>query len=105
MSDSFVIRWSVVHQAPLTMGFPKQEFWSGLPFPARGDLPHLGTAPMSPALASGFFTTEPLVRPLLSSGFDKYVKDSITHEWWLGRISGRKGCEIKGSHFKVDRKQ
>ena len=51
MSDSLVTRWTVVHQAPLTMGFPKQEFWSGLPFLAQRDLPHLGIAPMSPALA------------------------------------------------------
>ena len=46
-------------QAPLSMGFPRQEYWSGLPFLSPGDLPHPGIEPRSPALAGGFFTTEP----------------------------------------------
>ena len=41
------------------MGFPGQDSWNELPFPAPGDLPDPGTAPASPALAGGFFTTEP----------------------------------------------
>ena len=40
-------------------GIPRQEYWSGLPFPSPGDLPNLGIEPMSPAVAGGFFTTEP----------------------------------------------
>ena len=43
-----------------SMGFPRQEYWSGLPFPPPEDLPNPGIKPMSPALAGGFFTTEPL---------------------------------------------
>ena len=39
MSNSFVTPWTVAHQAPMSMGFPKQECWSGLPFPSPGDLP------------------------------------------------------------------
>ena len=46
------------HQAPLSMGFPRQEYWSGLRFSAAGSLPDPGFEPMSPALAGGFFTTE-----------------------------------------------
>ena len=42
------------------MGFPRQEYWSGLPFPSPGDLPNLGIEPASPTLAGEFFTTEPL---------------------------------------------
>ena len=52
--------WTVAPQAPLLMGFSRQEFWSGLPFPSSGDLPDPGiepTALMSPVLAGGFFTT------------------------------------------------
>ena len=52
----------VAHQAPLSMGFSRQEYWSGLPFPSPGDLPDPGIkpeSPESPALAGGFFTTEP----------------------------------------------
>ena len=46
-------------QAPLPMEFPRQEYWSGLPFPSPGDLPDPGIKPTSPALAGKFFTTEP----------------------------------------------
>ena len=52
----------VAHQAPLSMEFSRQEYWSGLPFPTPGDLRNPGIEPMSlasPALAGGFFTTEP----------------------------------------------
>jgi len=45
--------WTVVCHAPLSMGFPRQEYWSGLPFPSPGDLPNPGFKPMSLALASG----------------------------------------------------
>ena len=57
MSDS-VTPWTVAHQAPLSMGFSRQEYWSGLPFPPPGDLPNPGIEPRppaSPALAHGFF--------------------------------------------------
>ena len=46
----FVTPWTVAHQAALSMGFPRQEYWSGLPFPSPGDLPDLGIEPRSPAL-------------------------------------------------------
>ena len=54
LSCSVVIPWSVVRQAPLSMGFFREEYWGGLPFPAPGDLPNPGIKPtslMSPALA------------------------------------------------------
>ena len=50
--------WTVAHQAPLSMGFPRQEYWNGLPFPSPGNLPELGIEPVSPTLAGRFFTTE-----------------------------------------------
>ena len=58
----FVTPRTVARQAPLSMGFPRKEYWSGLPFPPPGDLPNPGIkprSPASPALAGGFFTTEP----------------------------------------------
>ena len=58
MSDSGT-PWTIAYQAALSMGFPRQEYWSGLPFPSPGDLPNTGTELPSPALAGGFFTTEP----------------------------------------------
>ena len=54
-------------QAPLSMGFSRQEYWSGLPFLPPGDLPGPGIEPKSPALADGFFTTKPTGKPLPGS--------------------------------------
>ena len=59
--------WTAAHQTPLSMGFSRQEYWSGLPLPTPGDLPNPGIKPMtlaSPELAGGFFTTVPPVKPL-----------------------------------------
>ena len=50
---------TVAHQAPLSMGFSRQEYWSRLPFLPPGDRPDPGMEPRSPALAGGFLTTEP----------------------------------------------
>ena len=63
MSDSFATLWTVAHQAPQTLGLPRQEYWSGLPFSSPGDLSDLGIEPVCPALADGFFTTEPPGKP------------------------------------------
>ena len=60
MSNSATL-WTVAHQAPLSMGFSRQEFWSGLSCPPPGNLPDPGIEPESltyPALAGGFFTTQ-----------------------------------------------
>ena len=63
MSDSFMTPWTVAHQALLSMGFSRQEYWSGLPFPSAEDLPNPGIEPASPELAGGFFTTETPRKP------------------------------------------
>ena len=54
---------TAVHRAPLSMGFSRQEYWSGLPLPSPRDLPNPGIKLRSPALAGGFFTTEPPGKP------------------------------------------
>ena len=54
-------------QAPLSMGFSKQEYWSGLPFPSPGDLPDPGTEPGSPALQADSLPSEPPEKPFLVS--------------------------------------
>ena len=59
----FAAPLSVAHQTPVSMEFPRQGYWSGLPFPFPGDLPDPEIKPMSPALASRFFTTEPPGKP------------------------------------------
>ena len=59
MSDSFATPWTVICQAPLSMGFPRKEYWSGLSFPSPVDLPDSEIKLASPALTGRFFTTEP----------------------------------------------
>ena len=54
-SNSFATPWTVACQAPLFTEFPKQEYWTRLPFPSPGDFPHPGMELASPALASGFY--------------------------------------------------
>ena len=66
----FVSLWTVAHQAPLSMGFSWQEYWSGFPCPPPGDLPNPGIEPeslTSLALAGGFFTTNATWEALLIS--------------------------------------
>ena len=53
----FATPWTVAFQGPLSMGFSRQEYWSGLPFPSPGNLPNPGIKHVSSPLASGFFTT------------------------------------------------
>ena len=55
----FVTLWTEALQAPPSMGFSRQEYWSGLPFPSPGDLPDPGIEPRSPALQADTFTSEP----------------------------------------------
>ena len=54
----FATPWTGAHQAPLSVEFFRQEYWSGLPFPSPEDLPNPGTEPTFPALADGFFISE-----------------------------------------------
>ena len=59
----FATSWTIAHQGPLSMGFPRQEYWSELQFPSPGNFPNPGTEPQSPVLAGDFFTTEPPGKP------------------------------------------
>ena len=79
--ESFATPWTVAHQAPLSMGFPRQEYWSGLPFPTPGDLPNPGIEPTSTELASGFITAEAPGKPLCIIRSQKmFIR---TSEWKL----------------------
>ena len=80
--------WTVAHQAPLSTGFPRQEYWNGLPFPSRGDLPDPGIEPVSPALAGGFFTTESPGKPSI---IIPWCLSSLSY--WITQMSlGDKDC-------------
>ena len=59
----FATLWTIAYQAPRVKGFSWQEYWSGFPCPPPGDLPNPGIKLTSPALAGGFFTTEPRGKP------------------------------------------
>ena len=61
----FMTPGTVAHQAFLSTGFSRQEYWSGLPFPSPGDLPNPGIKPTSPALAGRFLTPVPPAKPLV----------------------------------------
>ena len=79
----FVTPWAVAQQAPLSMGFSRQEYWSELPFPPPGDVPDPGIEPMYPALAGRFFTTVPPGKPNLWKS-PKY--SGLTHQLSRGTI-------------------
>ena len=64
----FATPWTAAYQAPPSMGFSRQEYWSGLPFPSPGDLPNPGTEPGSPALEADALTSEPPGKPDGNSG-------------------------------------
>ena len=69
--------WIVARQAPLSMEYSRQEYWTGLPFPTPGNLPDPGIKPAAPALSGGFFTTEPPQRYWESVGLS-VESDSAT---------------------------
>ena len=73
VSSYFSTPWTIVHQAPLSMRFPRQEYWTGLSFPSPGDLPNPG---MEPELAGRFFTTEPPGKPPIAIRVYQLVPDN-----------------------------
>ena len=70
----FATPWTVAYQAPPSMGFSRQECWSGLPFPSPGDLPDPGIEPGSPTLQADALPSEPPGKPNVCKG--KPIKDS-----------------------------
>ena len=67
ISDYFVTPWTVPHKAPLFMEFPRQEYYSRLPFPSPEDLPYPGIEPGSPALQADSLPSEPAGKSYISS--------------------------------------
>ena len=63
MSDFLQPPWTLAHQAPLSMEFSRQEYWSGLPFLSPGDLPKSGIEPRSPSLKADSLMSEPPGKP------------------------------------------
>ena len=89
----FVTPLTVDCQAPLSMGFFRQEYWSGLPFPPPGDLPNPGIEPTSAALAGKVFTKEPQLAHLANNTFRSYFPNTtLTIKRNLGeKVNSRAG--------------
>ena len=68
----FATPWTVTHQAPLSMGFSRQEYWNDLPFPSPGNLPNPGIEPRSPALQADALTSEPPGKAISKSDGDYF---------------------------------
>ena len=87
-----MIPWTVAHQAPLSMGLLRQEYWSGLPFPSPGDLPDPGLKPRSPALQADALPLSHQGSPVLHSMELKIVTQIILYvQWFRGEIVIKKG--------------
>ena len=92
----FVTPWAVAYQAPLSMGFSRQEYWSGLPFPSPGDLPDPGIEPGSPTLQADTWPSELQGRSIIRGGNKNlrhivYTCHTFIHlfPWWTcGLFSG-----------------
>ena len=69
----FATPWTVARQAPLSMEFSRQEYWSGLPFPSPGDLLDPGIKPGSPALQANSLPSESLVKPLVLCSLEQNI--------------------------------
>ena len=94
----FATLWTVARQAPLSMGFSRQEYWSGLPFPSPEDLPNPGIEPGSPALQADALSSEPgktyeglFIAPLLFytiiSLYNKHANNPNVHEErWANKL-------------------
>ena len=75
----FATPWTVAHQAPLSMGFSRQEYWSELPFPSLGDLPDPGMEPRSPALQASSLSSELPGKPPICCQFHFYECNKNNH--------------------------
>ena len=102
-----VTPWAGACQAPLSRGFPRQEYWSGLPRPPPGDLPDPGIERRSlvcPALAAGFFTTEPPTGVYFHCSYNKlekwHLNNRVCHQFVTGKDQeGQNFCKPLISHY------
>ena len=102
MSSSLAASQTVTHQSPLSTGFLRQEYWSGLPFPSLEDLPDPGIKPGSPSLGADALTSEPPGKPyIFACTFSFYKchldKDSNPKRIAITLFLSNGGAEVKAS--------
>ena len=102
MSDSSATLWTVAHQVPLSMGFSRQEYWSGLPLPSPGDLPNPGIKPASPSLAGRFFATEPPGKPCKKGHYCNTYMDFVTDNDSVKFLSVKRELDRKENDLRTD---
>ena len=89
----FATLWTITYQAPPSMGFSRQEYWSGLPFPSPGDLPDPGIEPRSPALQANALTSEPPGKP---KGLSRVFSSTTVqkHQFFGTQLSSQSNSHI-----------
>ena len=80
---TFATRWTTTCQAPLSMGFSGQEYWSGVPFPSPGDLPDSGVKPGSPALQADFLPAELWWKPMMCGICFRIIQGQGEGQEWI----------------------
>ena len=91
--------WTVAYQAPPSMGFPRQECWSGLPFPSPGDLPDPGIEPGSPTLQADALPSEPAGKPRYRHLYTMWALCAV---YAIHRTDGRSGAlSVASVHVHV----
>ena len=93
----FVTPLTVAYQAPLSMGFSRQECWSGLPLPSPGDLPHPGIEPVSPAFQADTLPSEPPGKPILDAAAAAAKSLQSCPTLWDPRDGSLPGSPIPGT--------
>ena len=93
MSNSFAIPWTEAHQVPLSMGFSRQEYWSGSPFPSPEDLPDPGIEHGSPTLQADSLPSEPPGKPLrtFQPRSEEHTSELQFSALWADSVSGSSG--------------
>ena len=93
----FVTPWTIAYQAPPSMGFSRQEYWSGLPFPSLGDLPDPGIEPGSPALQADTLPSEPILgsRISLEEGMTTHSSIPVWRTPWTEEPGGLQSTRLQ----------
>ena len=93
----FVAPWTAAHQAPLSMGFSRQEYWNGSPCPPPGDIPHPGIEPMTPVSPALQVDSLPLSHPEAPKNGHALEQIPVLLRLWLREACGKHGLYVNTS--------